>query len=100
MLINNLQKINLQQWLTKALTLEAAEWVKDDAPIGDEGGYFCTDLPIILYKMISEMLAVAKRISNDLKNQVFAVIVHEMKNFSQSYIRELTKFKNKVGQIQ
>merc|ERR1712130_205896 len=64
-------------------------------PIGDEEGYFCTDLPIILYKMISEMLTVAKKISNDLKDQVFGVIVEEMNSFSKSYVRELTKFKTK-----
>ena len=89
-------KTNLREWLEKSLALESSEWVKDEEPIGDEEGYFCTDLPIILYKMISEMLTVAKKISNDLKDQVFGVIVEEMNSFSQSYVRELTKFKTKV----
>ena len=92
-------KTSLRQWLEKSLALESAEWVKEEEPIGDEDGYFCTDLPIILYKMISEMLTVAKKISNDLKDQVFIVVVEEMSQFSASYIRELTKFKNKVSLI-
>ena len=89
-------KTTLNEWLAKSLALESGEWVKEDEPIGDEHGYFFTDLPIILYNMITEMLTVAKKISNELKDQVFAVIVEEMKNFGTSYARELNKFKLKV----
>ena len=63
----------------------------------DEEGYFGTDLPIILHQMLSEILSVAKKISVELKDEVFNVIVEEMKSFSQSFIKELTEFQRKVS---
>ena len=86
----------VRQWFEKSLASEAKEWEKDDEPMVDEEGYFGTDLPIILHQMLSEILSVAKKISIELKDEVFNVIVEEMKSFSKSFIKELTEFQRKV----
>lgn len=84
---------NIREWLKKAMVQEAQEWRKQDPPIGDADGYFCTDLPVILAQMIAEILNVTKQISDDLKNRIFGDIVLEMKNFFELLIEALSDFK-------
>ena len=91
-------KANLSKWLDKTLEQEQADWLKTeegDEPNADDKGYFCTDLPIILYNMITETLNVANSISNEMKNKVYDIVVEEMEIFGQSFIKAMSEYKTK-----
>ena len=59
-------------------------------------GYVCTDLPHILFNMITEVLEVASKISEELKNKVYDIVVDEIEIFANSFIEAMQEYKNKV----
>ena len=67
-----------------------------DEPNADDLRYYCTDLPMIIYNMITEVLHVAKSISDDLKNKVYKIVGEEMEHFAKNFVDEMTRYKNKV----
>ena len=51
-------KSNVKIWIGNALEGETVDWTKADQPNTDPNGYYCTDLPAHIFKIIGDTVKV------------------------------------------
>lgn len=88
--VQNLRN-NFREWMSNSLKTDSKDWMKDVAPEADDKGYYNTTLPVLLIQMIEQNLEVAATI--DLVPNVISMCCEELKEFSQTYTRELSTYR-------
>lgn len=85
---------NYNDWMKKTLEKEKEDWTKAIAP-DEDGGYFQSSAPFIIFQMIDQNLQVARTISQELTNQVLILSMEQMVQYARLYNEAILQLRNK-----
>ncbi|XP_074058733.1 exocyst complex component 3-like protein isoform X2 [Macrotis lagotis] len=85
-------KINIAEWLQKALDEEVAEWFREQEPDIDPEGFYHSSLTAVVLQILDENIRVTAMISSSLQERIHAMALRELGTFLRSLIEALERF--------
>lgn len=100
-LINSLQESylsdmenNYKEWMKKTLEKEKEDWM-NAVPPEDDGGYYQSSAPDIVFQIVNQNLQVARTVNQALTDKVLLLSMNQILNFCKLYGEAISQLKNK-----
>ncbi|XP_068848382.1 exocyst complex component 3-like protein isoform X2 [Capricornis sumatraensis] len=85
-------KVQVAQWLQKALDGEVVEWSREQEPDTDLSGFYHSPLPAIVLQILEENIRVTRMVSVSLQQRMHGMALSELSTFLRSFSDALIRF--------
>lgn len=86
---------NYQDWMTKTVETEKAEWTTNTLPEDDTEKYYHTSGPVIIFQMIDQHLQVTNTIHSDFTFNALVLSIQQVTKYGLHYRQCIIEFKDK-----
>lgn len=87
---------NYEEWMTKTVQTEKAEWFTDTMPEFDgPEEYYHTSAPVIIFEMINQYLQVTNTINPEFTFDALVLSIQQLTHYGMNYRQCIVEFKEK-----